>query len=518
VSRFGGIGSERGPVRAVRSHIVSGEDIVLVTRLHFRTLLRSVLNLVAVAALGYAISRLFDGSDIALTIAAGATGLVALRLVWRFLRWRSHRFIVTTHRLIEMSGVFGRRMSSVHLAAASELRYRRPPLGALLRYGEVSFVAEGRNHRMAHLSRPREMHRAIAGAISRTAVPERKHRESSPTRTYTRSSDAAMGAPLAVAEGRVFSGRYLLTRKIAAGGMGTVYEGIDRRLARVVAIKLLKEEIAADKRFVERFRREACSAAALTHPNIALIFDYGEEGSTSYIVMELVRGLDLDRVLEEEAPLALGRCVRITSAVLEALEHAHGAGVIHRDVKPANVIVGDGDRIKVTDFGIARAAGESRLTGTGVILGSAHYVSPEQVAGRPSLPQSDVYSAGIMLYEMLTGERPFEGESLLQIAKRHVTDDVGPPSARNPEIPAALDEVVLRATARGPEERFGSAAEMMLALARWAKGGAREGTQSERLTPPLRERVLDPETDTPRLAPESPRSWGARTQLKRRRA
>ena len=249
------------------------------------------------------------------------------------------------------------------------------------------------------------------------------------------------------------------------GGMGSVYLATDQRLDRSVALKVLKEELADDDRFVERFRREARAAGALSHPNIAGVFDFGQDGQRYYMVMELAQGHDLARVLREEGPLSVERSVRIASQIAQALDHAHSAGVVHRDIKPPNVIIGDSDRVKVTDFGIARAIGDSTLTATGSVLGTAHYISPEQAGGGEVGPRADLYALGIVLYEMLTGSLPFTGDSALAVAMRHVSDDVPPPSELNPEVPPVLDEVVARATAKDPAARFSDAREMAEALA-----------------------------------------------------
>lgn len=264
--------------------------------------------------------------------------------------------------------------------------------------------------------------------------------------------------------GSVLSGRYRIEERIAMGGMGSVYLATDERLDRQVAVKVLKEELADDERFVERFRREARAAGALSHPNIAGVFDFGQHDERYYMVMELAEGRDLARVLREEEPLSPDRSARIGSQIAQALGHAHAAGVVHRDIKPPNVIIGEADRVKVTDFGIARAVGDSTLTATGSVLGTAHYISPEQAGGGEVGPAADIYALGIVLYEMLTGSLPFTGDSALAVAMRHVSDDVPPPSELNPEVPASLDSVVARATAKDPGDRFGSADEMAQAL------------------------------------------------------
>lgn len=263
----------------------------------------------------------------------------------------------------------------------------------------------------------------------------------------------------------LLQGRYRLGEKIASGGMGTVYRATDEKLGRTVAIKLLAANLADDAKFVERFRREARSAAGLRHPNIANVFDAGDEDDCHFIVMEVAEGRDLSRLLREEGPLSPERTVRIVGQICLALGHAHAAGIVHRDVKPANVIVDDDDGVKVTDFGIARAADESKLTMTGSVLGTAHYISPEQASGKELGPSSDIYSLGIVTFETLTGALPFTGESLMAVAMRHVSDEVPAPSTITASVPAALDDVVRRATRKEPRERFRDAQEMHDALA-----------------------------------------------------
>ncbi|HYY43601.1 MAG TPA: protein kinase [Actinomycetota bacterium] len=307
-------------------------------------------------------------------------------------------------------------------------------------------------------------------------------------------------------EGAILAGRYRLEERLAIGGMGAVWIGRDETLSRRVAVKLLREEYAHNPSFIERFRREARAAAALAHPNIAAVYDYGQDDGARFIVMELAAGRDLAQLLREEGALNPERAARIAIQILEALDHAHGAGVVHRDVKPGNVIVSDRDHVKVTDFGIARAAGEDTLTATGAFMGSAHYIAPEQAQGGPTTPRTDIYSAGVVLYEMLTGAPPFAGESPLQIAMRHATDEVPPPSRANSRVGPELDAIVARATAKDPEERYESAAKMAAAIrdsvssapapaARSAGAGA--GAAAVGATLPLEEdatRVVPPET------------------------
>ncbi|MGH2694454.1 MAG: Stk1 family PASTA domain-containing Ser/Thr kinase [Actinomycetota bacterium] len=265
-------------------------------------------------------------------------------------------------------------------------------------------------------------------------------------------------------EARQLAGRYRVEERLATGGMGAVHAATDERLGRRVAIKLLKEELADNPTFVERFRREARAVAALSHPNIANVFDYGEDEGTHFIVMELVSGRDLARLIREEGAIEPDRVASICAHVCDALAHAHAAGVVHRDIKPANIIVGDDDRVKVTDFGIARAVHDVTLTATGSVLGTVHYISPEQASGDKIGPQADLYSLGIVLYEMLTGSLPFTGDSPVAVAMRHVSDEVPSPRELNPDVPSELDEAVRRATHKDPARRFASAAEMGQAL------------------------------------------------------
>ena len=267
-----------------------------------------------------------------------------------------------------------------------------------------------------------------------------------------------------VGPGSLLRDRYQLEEKLATGGMGSVYRATDLKLGRPVAMKLLAPNLAEDATFVERFRREARAAAGLRHPKIANVFDAGQADDAHFIVMELAEGRDLARLLREEGPLSEERAVNIVDQICLALGHAHAAGIIHRDIKPANIIVGDDDSVKVTDFGIARAADESKLTVTGSVLGTAHYISPEQAEGKPLTATSDIYSLGIVMFETLTGAVPFTGESLMSVALRHMNEQVPPPSTMDPGISTEMDEIVARATRKAPSERYGDASEMHEAL------------------------------------------------------
>ena len=262
------------------------------------------------------------------------------------------------------------------------------------------------------------------------------------------------------------AGRYVLGERIAVGGMGEVYRAIDARLERQVAVKVLSRAFSDSPDFVERFRREALTAAGLLHPNIAQVYDYGVDGDAHFIVMEYVDGIDLSRLLRQRGRLAPEQAVDVAEQVCSALADAHRAGVVHRDIKPGNVIVGHDGRVKVTDFGIARSRGEATLTETGTVMGTAAYIPPEQARGEAATAASDLYSLGILLYQMLTGELPFNGDTPVAIALRHLDEPVPPPSAKVAGLPATLDEVVARATAKSPHDRYPDADAMARALRR----------------------------------------------------
>src|SRR5215469_3060295 len=231
-------------------------------------------------------------------------------------------------------------------------------------------------------------------------------------------------------------GRYVLGEVLGTGGMATVWRATDEVLGREVAVKVLSPQFAADAGFVARFEREARHAAQLSHPRLVTVFDCGIDNGTAFIVMELVAGRTVRQVLDDARILPPGEAVGIAAAVCEALEVAHAAGLVHRDIKPANIVVSGGE-VKVLDFGIARADGTAGGTRTLGVLGTAAYLSPEQASGRAAAPQSDLYSLGCVLFEMLTGSPPFTADSPVGLAYRHVHDDPGPPSARRPGVPCS---------------------------------------------------------------------------------
>src|ERR1700761_1697635 len=263
--------------------------------------------------------------------------------------------------------------------------------------------------------------------------------------------------------GAIVDNRYKVLSRLGAGGMADVFLAEDQQLGRKVALKLLHRRFAADPDFVERFRREAQAAAGLQHPNVVSVYDRGNFEDTYYIAMEYLPGRSLKQLIRQEAPLDPVRAIDITIQILKAARFAHRRGVIHRDLKPHNVIVDDADQAKVTDFGIARA-GASDMTETGSIMGTAQYLSPEQAQGHAVSEPGDLYSIGIVLYEMLTGRVPFDGESPVSIALKHVSEAPIPPSQINPDIPSALEQVVLWALNKDPADRPADADEFIRAL------------------------------------------------------
>src|SRR5438552_103568 len=280
---------------------------------------------------------------------------------------------------------------------------------------------------------------------------------------------------------RVFDGRYVIKRKLGSGGMADVYLAEDQELGGRVALKLLNDRHAADEQFVERFRREAQSAAGLNHPNIVSIFDRGRAEGTYYIAMEYLEGRTLKELLVRNGPTPTPIAIDYARQILGALAFAHRNGIVHRDIKPHNIVVRKDGRLKVTDFGIARS-GASQMTEAGSIVGTAQYLSPEQARGAPVDARSDLYSLGIVLYEMLTGKVPFTGDAPVEIAMKHLTAVPEPPSKLRPDVPHDLDAIVMRALAKEPDQRYGSAEEMDADLARVARGVAVSSKTEDAMT------------------------------------
>ncbi|HKE68142.1 MAG TPA: protein kinase, partial [Nocardioidaceae bacterium] len=250
--------------------------------------------------------------------------------------------------------------------------------------------------------------------------------------------------------GRLLDGRYRIEARIARGGMATVYTAIDTRLGRPVAVKVMHTGLGSDVDFASRFVREAQSAARLNHPSVVAVFDQGEDDGIVYLVMEYVDGDTLRHLLDQEAPLQPQRAVALLEQVLIAVSAAHDAGLVHRDLKPENVLIASNGQVKVADFGLARAvnANTSATATTGVLVGTVSYLAPELVLHQGADARSDVYACGVLLYEMLTGRKPHEGETPIQVAYKHVHEDIPMPSAIRPELPPYLDALVARSTAR----------------------------------------------------------------------
>ena len=266
-----------------------------------------------------------------------------------------------------------------------------------------------------------------------------------------------------VVEGALVDGRYEVRHRLGSGGMADVYLAHDRQLGRDIALKVLHRRFARDGQFVERFKREAQAAAGLQHPHVVGIYDRGEHDGTYYIAMENLPGRTLRQVLNEEAPLDQERTIVYALQILDAAGFAHRNGIVHRDFKPHNVICGPEGQLKVTDFGIARA-GASEMTETGSIMGTAQYLSPEQAQGQPVDASSDIYSIGVMLYEMLVGRVPFDGDTAVAIALRHVSDPPVPIRQLRPDVHPALEAAIMRALEKDPAARYASAEEFAAAL------------------------------------------------------
>src|SRR5246500_2505958 len=268
---------------------------------------------------------------------------------------------------------------------------------------------------------------------------------------------AGTGDPL---EGALLDGRYLVESKIASGGTSTVYRGLDVRLDRPVALKVMDSRYAGDEQFLTRFRLEARTVARLKDPGLVAVYDQGTDAQHPFLVMELIEGGTLRELLAERGPMPPHAVVAVLRPVLGGLAAAHLAGLVHRDVKPENVLISDDGDVKIADFGLVRAVAAAGITSASVILGTVAYLSPEQVRSGSTSPRSDVYSVGILTYELLTGRTPFTGDSALSIAYQRLDADVPPPSGAIEGVPTQFDELVGRATARDPADRYADAIEM----------------------------------------------------------
>ena len=319
-------------------------------------------------------------------------------------------------------------------------------------------------------------------------------------------------------QGTIVDDRYTLLQLLGSGGMAQVYLAHDELLDRNVALKILRDQYAEDEGFVERFKREAQSVASLSHPNIVPIYDWGRsEDGAYYMAMEYVPGGMLKDRIKRDGTLGPGAASGVALQIADALQAAHERGMVHRDIKPQNVLVTRTGDVKVTDFGIARAA-SSTATATGIVLGTAGYMSPEQAKGEPVGPRSDLYSLGVVLYEMLTGNLPYEADSAIAQAIKHINERPCSPRKANPEVPEALDALTIKLLAKNPGDRYASAAELADDLERVRSGLPPAAVEkTERMTATLPPNPIQPPIAAPtraaghrgRLSPLWPRcSWG----------
>jgi serine/threonine-protein kinase len=310
----------------------------------------------------------------------------------------------------------------------------------------------------------------------------------------------------------VLGDRYELAEPIGRGGMATIYRAVDLRMGRTVAAKILREVYSSDPKFVTRFQREARAASALQHPNIVQVFDYGQSGESYYIVMEFVEGADLRRYLKKHGVLDNERAIEIAHDVALGLGAAHKRGIVHRDVKPQNIMLNDSGLVKLTDFGIAsmyKDAEAERLTTTGMTLGTVQYYAPEQAQGEIVSPAADIYALGIVMYEMLAGRTPFDGDTPVAVAMRHIQDIPEPPSTYNPRIAPGLERIVLRCLEKDPRDRYRDGDALAYALENLGRAGRRQTGMGAAAGRPQFAPLTLPSTDGRPMPGAGPAAYGA---------
>lgn len=263
-----------------------------------------------------------------------------------------------------------------------------------------------------------------------------------------------------IMKGQKINDRYQIIKSIGEGGMANVYLAYDTILDRNVAVKVLRGDLATDEKFVRRFQREALSASSLSHPNIVEVYDVGEDNGQYYIVMEYIEGCQLKQLLKKRGRLTLSEVIDIMLQITDGLSVAHDAYIIHRDIKPQNIMILDSGLVKITDFGIAMAMNSTQLTQTNSVMGSVHYLPPEQANGKGSTLQSDIYSMGILMYELLTGELPYKGDNAVEIALKHLKEKIPSVREKLPEIPQSVENIIIKATAKNPKNRYADARSM----------------------------------------------------------
>ena len=263
-----------------------------------------------------------------------------------------------------------------------------------------------------------------------------------------------------ITKGQKINDRYEIIKSIGEGGMANVYLAKDIILDRNVAIKVLRGDLAGDEKFVRRFQREALSASSLSHPNIVEMYDVGEDNGTYYIVMEYVSGMTLKQLIKKKGKLSLSEAIDIMLQITDGIKAAHDSYIIHRDLKPQNILIQDNGEIKITDFGIAMALNSTQLTQTNSVMGSVHYLPPEQASGKGATIKSDIYSMGILFYELLTGKLPFKGDNAVEIALKHMKNDIPSVRSENPNIPQSVENIILKATAKNPKNRYETASKI----------------------------------------------------------